>query len=723
MGNNAVQTRILDSGVAVITIDLPDSKVNLLSASVMMELDQAVEQVKANPAVKGLIICSGKSDNFVAGANINEIQAIQNEPPVKAYEASKQGKELLAKIERLPYPTVAAIAGTCLGGGTELSLACKERLAADSPKTRIGVPEVQLGFIPGWGGTVRLTRLLGLQAALELVTAGNPVEARKAWKMGLVSEVVAPDKLMARAEEVALGARARRYVPSFKARATRTALEGNPLGRKVVRMMALKAIMAKTRGKFPAPLEAVKVIFAAATQQPDKAFEAESQAFARLATGQVSKNLVGIFFAQQESKKAPAGAACNLKIKKVGVLGAGVMGAGIAQAARYAGYEVVLKDIDASTINKELAPMAFVDKGMATIKGLFDSLVEKGKMTRQKADEMMAGIKGTIDYADLADCDFIIEAVVEKMKIKKLALTELQKVVKNPNFIFATNTSSLSVSEMAEGAANPSNVVGVHFFNPVYKMPLVEIVRGKQTSDATIACAKEFASRLGKTTVTAADSPGFIVNRILAPYLREAIALAEEGVPLADIDRAMKEFGTGFPSPMGPFELLDTVGLDIAGEVIRVLHNALGERMAPPAIMGKVEGLKLLGKKGGKGFYLYENGKRGDFNPDVLAAITAPRKPMGKTTIQDRLLLAMINEAARTLEEGINTDPSQIDLAMIFGTGFPPYAGGVLRLADQMGVKLTCTKLEWLSQVAGDNYRPAELLRKKAQEGSSFYAG
>lgn len=710
MVNTSVHLKVLGSGVAVITIDLEDSKVNLLSSQVLTELKGAVDNVKANPAVKGLIICSGKSDNFVAGANINEIQELQSQPMELAYRASQLGKELFAEIDKLPYKVVCLINGTCLGGGTELAVACDERLVTDSAKTQIGVPEVKLGFIPGWGGTVRLTRLLGIQAALELVTTGKTVDAKKAWKMGLASEVVPVEVAMKRAEEVALGAKTKRFNAPFKAQAMKWALERNPFGRKIVRAMATKAIMAETRGKYPAPLEAVKVIFAAATQPAAKAYEAESQAFAKLAVTDVSKNLVGIFFAQQESKKAPAGATCQMPIKKVGVLGAGVMGSGIAQAAAYAGYEVVLFDINAQAL----------ERGMKNIAGLFDGLVEKRKLTREEADKRYGAIKGTGSYADFEGCDFVIEAIVEKMKIKKSALAEVEKAVKNDRFIFATNTSSLSVTDLADGARNPANVVGVHFFNPVHKMPLVEVIRGKQTSDATLACAIGFGAKLGKTTALAGDSAGFLVNRILFPYLREAMVLMVDGVPVTDIDRAMKEFGM----PMGPGELLDAVGLDIAGEVIRVGRAAFGDRLSPPEILAKIEQLKLLGKKGGKGIYLYDaqTGKRGDVNPDVLAAITAAPKKMDAGAIRDRLVLAMVNEAALCLQEGVVADASQLDLAMIFGTGFPPFVGGPLRYADQTGLEVVRQKLEWHQKVAGDNYKPAALLSQKAAAGQRFYS-
>jgi len=723
MANAAVTKKLLPTGVALVTLDLPDSKMNLLGEMVMRELNDVLDQVAGDSSVKGLIIVSGKDDNFVAGANVNEIMALQDQPSIKAYEASKLGKGILAKLEALPFNTVAAINGLCLGGGTELSLACKFRIATDSKKTKIGLPEIKLGFLPGWGGCVRLPRLIGIQEALKLITAGLDYDAAKAYRLGIVDEVVPAAELIARAEQVALTGQVKRsqHSKSLKDRA----LEDTSLGRKLLTSQALAMVKSQSRG-FLAPYEAAKVILNSYNQTLAEAHEAESQAFGRLAVTTISKNLVGIWRAQTESKRMPEGFAPSIKVKKVGVLGAGVMGAGIAQAAAFSGYNVVLKDIKPE----------FVEKGMATIKALFDGLVEKRKMTREEADAKFAAVKGTTDYADLADCDLVVEAFVEIMKVKQDTLAALENVIAKP-FIFATNTSSLSVTTMGEKARHPEHVVGLHFFNPVHKMPLVEVVKTVSTSEETAALARAFAMRLGKTVVTTADAPGFVVNRILAPYLRESILLMQEGVPLEDIEKAMKEFGL----PMGPLELLDEVGLDIAEKVIHVLNEALGERMSAPAIMTAIEALKIVGRKGGKGIYVYDapGGKRQSyiekkgkflrkkktkkyvFNPDVVAAIKAPRHPKTAGEIRDRLVLAMVNEAARVLEEGIVTDPSQIDLAMLFGTGFPPFTGGVLRYADQIGTRVAADKLGFLAQVSGANYAPAAILLDKASKGEKFY--
>ncbi|MBK9141321.1 MAG: enoyl-CoA hydratase/isomerase family protein [Candidatus Melainabacteria bacterium] len=730
--SKAIKLTMLDSGVALLTIDLPGSKMNLLSESVLRELAEALDKIEADSTVKGVIITSGKEDNFGAGANVEEIQALQSQPAIKIYEASKAGKEIFARLAKLN--SAAAIHGISLGGFTELALACRYRLASHDERTQIGVPEIKLGFIPGWGGTVRLPKLIGLMNAFPLISTGSTASSKKAWRLGIVDEVVDRDLLVERAGEILAGSSPKRARVGAKQAAIRWFVDNTRIGRALFAKMVSGQIYAQTRGKYPAPFDALKVCLLAVGGSAEAAYEAESQAFAKLATTDVSRNLVRIFFAETESKKMPAGAKPAVDVKVVGVLGAGVMGAGIAQAALYKGFRVVLKDID----------QAALDKGVATIKGLFDSLVEKGKMSRVDADVLMSNLEPTLNYADMADCDMVIEAVAEVMKVKKIVRGELDKVIQKP-YVFATNTSSLSVSEMAgaltdgdgkvtvEASKYPELVVGIHFFNPVHKMPLVEIVRGATTSDAALACAKAFALKLGKTTVTTNDAPGFVVNRILAPYMREAIVMAEEGVPMADIEKAATAFGMR----MGPFTLLDEVGLDIAGHVIKTLENALGERMSAPAILRDIQELKLLGRKGGRGIYLYTASgdrasvkegrmfakkKRYLFNPDVQAALASRTKPTRKTQdeIQDRLFLAMVAEAARCLEENVIDDAAQLDLAMIFGTGFPPFTGGPLRWADSLGTRMVNQNLTWLAQVAGANYEPCDLLKGKAESGATF---
>ncbi len=755
---NSVHLKTLASGVAVITLDLPEKKVNLLSETLMTELNATLDQVlaeHAKGAVRGLVIVSGKDDNFIAGADLEEIRAFQTRSAVEASEKCRQVKEILDKIVKAPFNSVAAINGLCLGGGVELALACKVRVATSNRKTKIALPEVKLGFIPGWGGTVRLPHIVGIQKAIEMVTTGSEVDANKAWRFGLVDEVVSDADLLNRAEEIALGGTPKRSKKALKQAAMDFLLEGNPVGRNVLKSQATKLVKSKSKG-YLAPNEAVKVIFKSVENGVnDESMAFESNTAATLVGTQVSRNLINIFFAQQESKKMPENFSPAINIKTVGVLGAGTMGAGIAQAALYAGYNVVLKEVKPR--DEKLSPTLYLDKGVETIRGMFDGLVARKKLTQPEADLYMTKLKPTLEYSDMSNCDLVVEAVVENMYVKKSVRYDLEKAIEKP-FIFATNTSSLSVGEMSrafeaqtlstnEGAAkappgipaarHPGNIVGLHFFNPVHKMPLVEVVSSGETSDETIALAKAFAMKLGKTTVVTADSAGFVVNRILTPYMLETVKLFEQGVPPQDIDKAMKTFGM----PMGPLELMDEVGLDICAHVVDTLHGAVGDRLAPPAfleeikpkIFSKTKGEEMLGKKSGKGIYLWDapggkkvfdkKTKRYAFNPEALAAVKAPKTPKHITEIQNRLVLAMVNEAARCMQEGVVAEPSQLDLAMIFGTGFAPFRGGVLRYADQEGIRTVVQKLTWLAKVAGPNYEPAEILVKMAAEGKTFYRG
>jgi 3-hydroxyacyl-CoA dehydrogenase/enoyl-CoA hydratase/3-hydroxybutyryl-CoA epimerase len=712
-------------GIAWVTIDVADSKVNVLGMAAMAQLNDIVDRISSEKNIRAMLIVSGK-DDFISGADVKQIQAIQQQTQMDAYEASQLGKQILLKMDRLPIRVVAAINGLCLGGGTEVTLACDYRLA--SPKVKIGLPEIMLGFIPGWGGCVRLPRLVGVATAVGLILAGQIIDAKKAWKIGLVDEVVEGD-LRARAAEVANGAEPHRSSRSVSDIAMQMLLETNPLGLDVIRSQSYKAMMRATKGKYPAPKEALNVIFKGLKLPEEKAYELESRGFSKLALTEVSKNLVRIFFAQTESKKLPAEIKEKPDVKTVGVLGAGVMGAGIAQAAAKAGYKVVVKDVE----------QKFLDKGKDTISGLFGKLVERKKMSREEADRIVGSIVFTTSYADMADCDLIIEAVIEDLKVKQEALAQLDQVITKP-YAFATNTSSLSVSRIAEGTKDPGKVAGLHFFNPVHKMPLVEIIRGERTSDAALAAAMSVALKMNRTAtdafVVAKDAPGFVVNRILAPYMREAAVLASEGVPVEDIDKAMKSFGM----PMGPFTLMDEIGLDVCGKVLHVMESALGDRMSAPPLMSDIEKLKLLGKKGGKGIFLYDSSgkpvrvkvkkKKGMFaptemkaviNPEVQALLTAKVNKKAPSEIQDRLVLLMLNEAARCIEEKVVAEPGQLDLALIFGTGFPPFLGGVLRFADAQGIDVVYKKLLYLSRVQGQRYEPCKLLADMDQERRTFY--
>lgn len=761
---SAVELSVLNNGCAVIKFDLAGSKVNKLSSSVLAEFEAALDTLAGmSSSVRGLVICSGKSDIFIAGADLDEVSAIQKMSPTVAYDATQRGKAVFAKLAALPFPSVAAVHGACLGGGTELALACTHRIATDSPKTKFGLPEVGLGFIPGWGGTVRLPKLIGAQAALEMIL--QPLknwDSAKSWRSGLVSELVPVEKLMERSIAVALGARPKKARQPLKTRAMRAALENIWLGvlvlglagalaggllgglaggllglfgsgflagattgacwlsgiatllaaaygyfmkpgREMLRKGATAQVLKETKGNYPAPLAAIKVVMAALAGPEKRAFELESRVFGELSTGEVSQNLVRLFHLTQASKKIAA----ELP-KKVGVLGCGVMGAGIVQIAAFSGFKVVARDPYPGAI----------ERGQATVKGLFDKLVEKKMLTREEADRLFANITFVKDdFAPLADCDLVIEAVIEDVAAKQAAYLELEKVLA-PTAIIATNTSSLSVSKLGSCLADPSRFGGLHFFNPVHAMKFVEVIRGEKTSENVANVLQLFAGKLGKVTRPFKDSAGFAVNRILAPYMYEAMRLFEEGVPGEDIEKAMTKFGM----PMGPLTLMDEVGLDICANVVKVMNGALGARVAPTKLLAFVKESKLLGKKGGKGIYLYdEKGKPTGFNPDVLAQLSKTPVKKKIEEIQERMVLAMVNEAVLCMAEGIAADADDLNLAMILATGWSPFRGGPLRYADSLGNRALLQKLELMHAATGDdNYKPAHLLFEMAASGKSF---
>ncbi|MBY0359567.1 MAG: enoyl-CoA hydratase/isomerase family protein [Candidatus Obscuribacterales bacterium] len=697
---NAVHLSLLNNGVALVCFDMKESKVNLLSSPVMAELSNVLDQLAVLPGVRGAVFYSGKENNFIAGADVNEIAAIQRQHKGVAFQATQDGKALLAKIRALPFTTVCAINGTSRGGGAELPLWCTYILMSED--ATIGYPEGGLGFLPGFGGNVLVIKRCGFEAGMPFVLMPLKAwDARKAWKAGLIDEVVPKANLLERAVQLVLGAKPKKAKRSILQKSKSWLLERTGLGRKLLKKMTLAGILKETKGNYPAPVSSLDVALKALTLPEADAFTYESQAFAELCVGPVSRNLVRFFLTRQDAKKTPEGVKPDVEVRTVGVLGFGVMGSGITQVVAYSDhYKVVVC---------ESFPQA-MERGKTLVKGLFDKLVEKGKLSREEADRRFGNISYTDKLSDLAQCDLVIEAIIEDLAKKQGAFAQLGEG------ILASNTSFLKVSKIAEAGKRPERVAGLHFFNPAHIMELVEVIAGEQTSAETLAALRIFASKIGKTVVGSQDSPGFIVNRILAPYLFEAIRLFEAGVPAADLDKALVKFGM----KMGPLALLDEIGFDIAGHVIQQMNKDFGDRFTAPRLLKFFQESKLLGKKGGKGFYLYDqNGKPQGLNPELLAQ-QGPASPRKFEEIQDRLALVMVNEAAKVLEEGVAESAEDIDLAMILGTGFAPFRGGVMKYADATGPRVVLQKLEALHQVAGENYLPAALVQEMAASGRDY---
>jgi 3-hydroxyacyl-CoA dehydrogenase/enoyl-CoA hydratase/3-hydroxybutyryl-CoA epimerase len=703
----ALTLEIGSDGVAWLVFDRPSSKVNLLTMAILRRLDGLVgeiEQAIAAGSVKAVVVLSGKAGTFIAGADVGEIASITEEHA--GYEASRSVQRIFGRIEKLTVPTVAAIDGICLGGGTELTLACGHRIASDRDSTQIGLPEIRLGIIPGFGGTTRLPRLIGLSAALPIILTGKPVSASKARAIGLVEEVIHPSLLRERARAIALdGARARRRRRPLASRL----IDGTLPGRRLALSKARSSVLEETGGHYPAPLLAIDTIRRSIGASLEDAFEIEARALGTLIVTAVSKNLIHVFHLMEGAKKS-APAVDARPVRRAAVLGAGVMGGGIAQLLAYNDVAVRLKDISADAITN----------GLKHARGIFDRAVRRRRLNRREADQRMDLIAPALDYSGFGNTDLVIEAIVERMDVKKTVLREVEARV-GTDCVLASNTSSLSISDMQDALDRPENFCGMHFFNPVHRMPLVEVIRGRLTGEATIATVHALTRHLGKTPVIVNDGPGFLVNRVLSPYLNEAGYLLEEGASVESIDRALLEFGM----PMGPLRLLDEVGLDIAQHAAESMHEALGDRLRPSPALAGLAGAELLGRKGGRGFYVYDEERERGVNPEIYARL-APAVPEERTvvpaeTIRTRCVMAMVNEAARILEDRIVTDPGAVDLAMITGTGFPPFRGGLLRYADSVGLVEIAERLAEMARLVGPRFSPAALIREHADAGRGFY--
>jgi 3-hydroxyacyl-CoA dehydrogenase / enoyl-CoA hydratase / 3-hydroxybutyryl-CoA epimerase len=702
-----------DDGIGWITFNDPVRKLNILDEPVMRRLADVLDSASvgaADGSMTALIVRSGKARGFVAGADVTAIQAVED--PAEGEQASRLGQEIFGKLEALSVPTIAAVNGLCLGGGTELALSCDYRLASDSPTTNIGLPEVMLGILPAWGGTTRLPRLVGLQAALDLLLSGGRARASKAKRIGLVDEIFPRELFDVKAKAFASD-RADGRPPRTRPRGklvTRL-LDGTYPGRAMVLGMARKQVMKRTGGHYPAPLKILDVVKKGGRVPQATSLDLEARAAGELIVSSVSKNLIHIFNLNEAAKKGlgPLDAEA-IGVGRLGVIGAGVMGGGIAQLAAYKGIVVRMKDIRHEAISG----------GLQHARGLFDKAVQRRRLRRREANQHMELISGGLDYASLSGCDLIVEAVVERMDVKRIVLRETEDAVRS-DCIIASNTSSLSIDEMSEGLERPENLAGMHFFNPVHKMPLVEVVRGSRSSDRAVATIYALALELGKVPVVTADGPGFLVNRVLGPYLNEAGHLLADGASIEDIDRAATDFGM----PMGPLRLLDEVGIDVSTHAGESLHKALGDRLAPSAPLAALADTGRLGKKGGAGFYRYENDKEVGVDQSVYAAlksaVPAERRTLDQKEIRGRLVLAMINEAARALDESVVAKAADVDLAMIMGTGFPPFRGGLMRFADTIHLRTLLSRLREMEDLHGQRFTPAPLIVRLAAEDRSFY--
>ncbi len=692
-------------GVAFLAFDSPGRTVNVLDRAALAELVDLVPRLAARGALKCLVLLSAKPGSFIAGADLDEIAGITEAEEAAA--ASRYGQQLFAAWETLPCPTVAAVDGTCVGGGTELALASDYIVVSDALATRIGLPEVRLGILPAWGGCTRLPERVGLAAALDLILTGKIVPGRKAFELGLAHAVL-PAASFAHALRDFASSVARGQQPHRRRRPGLSSLllEKNLLGRWLVYRQARRRVLGETRGHYPAPVQALAAVRAGVERSRRAGFAAETKALASLAVSPVCKSLVHVFrLTEAARKRAPAAPA---PIRAVGVLGAGVMGGGIAQLiAQEAGVPVRLKDIETEAL---AAAMAHAGEG-------FRRLVARRRLSAAAARAKMGLLRASLEESGLAGVDLVIEAIVEKLEVKRSVLGELSRRL-SPEAVIATNTSSLSIDAIARDVERPERVVGMHFFNPVHTMPLVEVVAGPRTSPKVVAAVAAFSRELGKTPILVRDGPGFLVNRLLVFSLAEALALLEEGVAIERLDATMRAWGM----PLGPIELVDDVGLDVAMHAGRVVEEAFSDRLHLPAWLEMLVAESRLGRKAGRGFYRYADGRRQ--GPDgAVARRFGPhgRSPAREALLAERLVLPMVNEAARCLEEGVVGSAAEVDLAMILGTGFPPFRGGLCRWADEQGIGGLVERLAELAGEVGPRFAPAPALEAVAAAGG-FYA-
>lgn len=707
---SSLSLEILDGNIALLTLDQPGSRANTLGQAVLGDFETMVRQLAARTDLRGLILRSGKPGMFIAGADLKELGSAKGDPTLTR-KLIARGLGIVAAYENLPFPTVACVDGACAGGGLELILGFDYRLASTNPKTEIGLPEVKIGLIPGWGGTQRLTRLIGPSLAAEMICAGELARTDKARQLGIVFDVVPVERLVDEARRLLEWARTSSDWEKGRQR------KRQPIGLSEEQYSfayaAAKAvIVAKAGPHYPAPPAALDAIFKGANLPLDEGLKVETEAFAPLVGSRESLNLIAVFFMTQRLQKDPGITDASIKprdIRQAGIVGAGIMGAGIAGAHVRRGIPALLID----------SVPAALERGVTNLTTSMAGRVEIGRMTPAEMAGALARLSTSLALPALGDRDLVVEAIVENEEVKNQLFATIEKLLP-PGAILTSNTSTIPISRMAQPLKYPDRFAGLHFFNPVERMQLVEVIRGDKTSDATVATLVAHVKKLGKTPVVVRDCPGFLVNRILFPYMNEAIVLLEEGASPRDVDKAATAFGM----PMGPITLQDVVGLDTSLHAGKVMQEAFADRGVTTSLIAELVKAGRLGQKSGSGFYAYPKGPKGVDDPALAAFLSKVRRTTRTITpeeITDRLFLPMLTEASRVLAEDIVRDPADVDMGLILGIGFPPFRGGLLRWADSVGLPQLLSKLEKYASL-GKRFEPTEKLRQLAAQSKGFYA-
>ena len=691
-----IRREIGDDHVCLLTFDRPDSGANIFDTATLDELNEHLDFVENDASQRGLIIRSAKKSIFIAGADLKTLLQQAQSGDMGAFIA--RGQQIFSRLANLKIPTVAAIHGASAGGGYEVALACDYRIASDDPATRIGLPETTLGLIPAWGGCTRLPRLIGAEKVTEVILKGKLYSAQEALKLGLVDEIAPRDQLLDRTRE--------------KLRAGKRKLEGGAPASPVS-----QEFRPPKEGN-AAPERAFQIINKTLSLSPDESLRMELDTIVELGKTESTQNLIRNFFLAEKYKKGPSRPPPE-RVVHAAVIGAGVMGSGVAQWLSSRGVTVILRDIAREQI----------DRGLANIDKVYAGAVRRGLMTEEKAKKGRARICGSTAPMELRDVQFVIEAASEKMEIKKEVFRELAMEA-GPKTIIATNTSALPVSALADVTVSPEHVIGLHFFNPVSRMKLVEVVVANETSEETRERSLAFVRQIGKLPVVVRDSPGFLVNRVLFPYLLDAAELFERALEPDKIDNALVQWGM----PMGPLRLIDEIGVDITIDIGNTLEKAYGRRDHVSAVLLWLRDGQMLGRKTGAGFYKYEakTQTRNDSlsqwrralhgEPEGAERPNIPRKLSGlnEQDLAHRLVLLMVNEAARCVQEKVVDSPEGADYGMILGTGFAPFRGGPLRYAEHYGLRKVVDELDLLAR-SEEKFSPCEILRKHASEGTKFY--
>lgn len=700
----------IEGGIGLITIDQPGRKVNTLGQASLLELAGLVDRLEARTELRGLLLRSGKPGQFVAGADLNELGAMEFIPREQVARGLDFGHALFGRLGRLPCPTVALIDGACMGGGTEMVLSMDERLVVAGPQTKIALPEVKVGLIPGWGGTQRLPRLVGVSAAVEMIATGEPATAERAVAIGLAFDAVPADRL------VSEGVRLIGILREGESWRARRAERARPVGLSPDQAAFLfgtaeAVVHGKTKGQYPAPLAALRAIREGCNLPLDEGLAVERKVALEVVGTPISTNLIAIFFNHNRLARDPGVADPSVRpaeIHRIGVVGSGLMGSGIATAGARSGLPTVMIDTD----DDRLAA------GMARARAVVEGRIKIGRATPDDLGRMLSLLNTSTAAVGLSDCDLVVEAVTENEAVKTAVYRELASVLR-PSAVLASNTSTISITRMAAAAPDPSRFLGMHFFNPVDRMELVEVVRGEATSDEAVATVVALAKRLRKTPVVVRDSPGFLVNRVLFPYMNESLALLAEGASADAIDQAAVRFGM----PMGPIALQDLVGLDTACYAGHVMARAFADRFVPSPMLDAMVQAGRFGRKSGAGFRRYDAKGRPAADPAVDAIVSAHRSggpAADADQIGDRLVLVMLLEATRVLEEQVVRGPADVDMGLILGTGFPPFRGGLLRWADSEGAGALVDRLGRYQHL-GPRFSPTETLVRLARDGGRFY--